>query len=88
MKTFEIQFTSRYYDEKIYSSELVSAKSKTVALKKFAKLFNIKEYKQLLDENFLWENGSWWSKFKCINEVKETICPHCKGKGKIYSGIK
>lgn len=84
MKKFEIQYTSRYYEEKNYYSEIVSAKTNTEALKKFAKLFNIEDFNLLFDQTFLWDDGLYKSKFKCINEVKEVVCSHCNGSGKIY----
>lgn len=83
MKTFEIQYINRYYEEKTYSVEIIKAISETVALKKFAKLFKIKDYQQLFDPTFRWEDGMWMTSFKCINEVNEIVCPHCHGKGKI-----
>lgn len=83
MKTFEIQYISRYCDEKNYSSEIIKANSETVALKKFAKIFKIKDYKQLSNPIFRWEDGLWTESLKCINEVNEIVCPQCNGKGKI-----
>jgi saccharopine dehydrogenase-like NADP-dependent oxidoreductase len=83
MKTFEIQYVSRYYEEKQYSSEIVSAKSPKNALREFAGLFNIKNYKQIMEPTFTWENGEWISNFICINEIEEVLCLCCNGTGKI-----
>ena len=83
MKTFEVQFISRYYEEKIHSTEIINANSEKIALKKFAKLFNIKDFNLLLDPNFSWDDGLWIASFKCIKEINEMDCPHCNGNGKI-----
>jgi len=83
MKTFEIQYISRYYEEKIHSSEIIKANSEKVALKKFAKLFKIEDYSLLFETNYMWEDGVWSASFKCIKEVNEIVCPHCNGNGKI-----
>lgn len=84
MKKFEIQYISRYYEEKNYYSEIISAKTETDALKKFAKLIGCDDYKKFANPIFQWEDGTFISRFKCINEVKETVCLHCNGTGKIY----
>ncbi|MDD3636898.1 MAG: hypothetical protein RBR84_06480 [Bacteroidales bacterium] len=84
MKKFEIQYVSRYYEEKNYYTEIISAKTEANALKKFAKLLGCDDYKKLLDPMFHWEDGSFISRFKCINVVKETVCLHCNGTGKKY----
>ncbi len=83
MKTFEIQYISRYYDEKNYNSETIKAKTEEDVLKKFAKLFGIKNFKQLFEPMYMWEDGQWMSSFKYINEVEEIVCEHCNGSGKI-----
>lgn len=83
MKTFEIQYINRYYEEKIHSTEIINANSEKVALKKFAKLFKIEDYKFLFDPMFIWEDGVWTASFKCIKEIDEIVCPHCNGSGKI-----
>jgi len=83
MKTFEIQYVSRNRDQKDYCQEIITAKSKTSALRKFAKLFGIKDHRQLLEEGFIWwENDEWLCRFKCINAIDEVTCPHCKGTGR------
>ena len=70
MKTFEIQYVNRYYEEKIYQKEIISARNEKEALLKFAKLFSIKDYRSFFEPFFMWENGNWMSTFKCINEIK------------------
>lgn len=82
MKTFEIQYVSRCCNQKDYCHEIIAAKSKTSALRKFAKVFKIKDYRQLLEEGFTWwENYEWLCSFRGINEVGEVTCPHCQGTG-------
>ncbi len=71
MKTFEIQYVDRYYEEKVYQSEIITANSKKEALISFAKLFGIKEYNLLLEPLFLWNNGHWMSSLKSIKEIKK-----------------
>lgn len=83
MRTYEVKYISRYYDEKIHSSEIIKAKSKEIALRKFAKKNGIKDFNEFLDENFFWNDGNWLSKFKSICEIEEHTCPHCNGLGKI-----
>ena len=70
MKTFEIQYVDRYYEEKIYQKEVISADNEKEALVKFAKLFNIKDYNSFFKPLFMWKNGNWMSTFKCINKIK------------------
>lgn len=70
MNKFEIQYIDRYYEEKLYRKEIVKANNEKEALNKFAKLFGIKDYKSFSQPFFMWENGSWLSTFKCINEIK------------------
>jgi hypothetical protein len=71
MKIFEIKFIARLREQKDYCSEMIEARNETSALRKFAKMFKIKDYKQLLDSNFSWENESdWLYWFKCISEIK------------------
>ncbi|MBX2977384.1 MAG: hypothetical protein KF721_14760 [Ignavibacteriaceae bacterium] len=84
MKKFEIQYISRYCEEKHYYTEIISAKTETDALKKIAKFMDCDDYEKFFDPTFQWEDGSFISRFKCINEVKETVCLHCNGTGKIY----
>ena len=84
MKKFEIQYVSRYYDEKNYCSEIIFAKSEKEALISFANIFKIENYKSFFQPLFLWENGEWLSSFKCINEVKEVTCNQCNGTGIIH----
>jgi hypothetical protein len=84
MKTFEIQYVSRCRDYKEHCLETIEAQSTDSALKKFAKQFKIKDYKQLFDESFRWwENDEWLNSFRNIREVNEINCPHCNGTGKI-----
>ncbi len=68
MKTFQIQYISRYYAQKEYHLDNILAKTEQSALKKFAKSFGINNYKSLFDSAFMWENGEWLSTFKCITE--------------------
>jgi len=70
MKKYEIQYIDRLYEEKIYQKEIVKANNEKEALIKFAKLFDIKDYNSFYQPLFMWENGSWFSTFKCINEIK------------------
>lgn len=70
MKTYEIQYIDRYYEEKVYQSEIIIANTKKEALISFAKLFGIKDYNLLFNPLFLWDNGHWKSSFKNINEIK------------------
>lgn len=77
MKKFEIQYIDRYYEEKVYCSEIISARSQKKALIYFANLFGIDNYKLFFQPLFLWENGQWLSSFKCINELQEVTCPQC-----------
>ncbi|MBS4027356.1 MAG: hypothetical protein KGZ58_01865 [Ignavibacteriales bacterium] len=83
-KYFHVQYILRYYEQKDYAFQIINAKSEDEALKKFAKLFGIKEPKRLKEPMFRWEDGEWFASFKCINEVKEIACPDCKGTGIIY----
>lgn len=84
MKKFEIQYISRYYEEKNYCSEIISAKTEDEALIAFANIIGIEDYNQLFEPMFYWEDGSWMSSFKCINEVKEVACEHCNGTEKLH----
>ena len=70
MRNFEIQYIDRYYEEKIYQKEKISAQTEKEALIEFANLFEIKDYQSFFKPLFLWENGTWMSSFKCINELK------------------
>ena len=83
MKTFEIQYVIRYYEEKDYCSEIIFANCEEEALISFANIFGIQNYKSFFKPFFMWENGQWMGSFKCINEIKEQICPTCNGSGKI-----
>lgn len=83
MKTFQIQYISRYYTQKEHHEEIITAKTEESALKKFAKSFGIKSHQDLFDTTFIWENGEWLSSFKCVTEVKEMTCTCCNGTGKI-----
>jgi len=87
MKTFEIQYISRYYEDKNYYSKTIKANSEEDALKKFAKFFGIKNYIQMFEPMFMWEDGQWMSSFKCINEVYEIDCRQCNGSGKTQINI-
>ncbi len=69
MKKYEIQYVDRYYEEKVYQKEFIVAKTEKDALKKFANLFGIDNYKLFFQPLFMWENGNWLSTFKCINEI-------------------
>jgi hypothetical protein len=84
MKTFEIHYISRLREQKEHCSEIIKAQSKESALKKFAKISNVKDYKQLFDENFYWEDGEseWLAWYRGIREVKLIKYPHCNGAGK------
>jgi|GEM_PF-1186204 len=84
MKTFEINYISRNREQKEYCSEIINAQSEENALKKFAKISNVKDFKQFFDENFYWEDGEseWLAWFRGIKEVKFINCPHCNGTGK------
>ena len=84
MKLFEIQIINRYYEEKEYASEIITANSEKEALINFAKRYNIKDYKYLFQPLFSWENGMWMSSFKNIKEVQEIICSHCNGTGIVF----
>ncbi len=81
MKTFEIRYIGRYVEQKEYYSEIVEARTEKSALNKFAKLYKLKAA-DLLNGNTWWDN-QWLMEFRNITEVKEHICPHCKGTGKI-----
>ena len=72
MKTFEIYYISRYREQKEYCNEIIKAQSEESALKKFAKMFHIKDYKQFFDEHFCWEDGDceWLAWFRGIKEIK------------------
>jgi len=85
MKTFEIYYISRNRLQKEYCSEIIKAQSEESALKKFAKMSNVKDYKQFFDEHFYWEDNEsdWLAWFKGIKEVKFVKCPHCSGTGRI-----
>ncbi|NCP84144.1 MAG: hypothetical protein COZ21_14735 [Bacteroidetes bacterium CG_4_10_14_3_um_filter_31_20] len=83
-KYYEIQYILRYYEEKDYASVIIKANSDEDALKKFAKIFDIKEPKRLNEPMFMWKDGQWMASFKCINEVEENVCPQCEGSGKIH----
>ena len=85
MKIFEINYISRYREQKEYCSEIIKAQSEESALKKFAKMSNVKDYKQFFDEHFCWEDGEgeWWAWFRGIEEVEFVKCPHCNGIGQI-----
>ncbi len=69
MKDFEIQYNDRFYEEKIYQKEKISAHSEKEALVKFANIFGINDHQLLLKPLYMWENGNWMSSFKCINEI-------------------
>ena len=81
MKTFEINYISRYREQKEYYSEIIRAQSEENALKRFAKMFRIKDYKQFFDEHFCWEDGEseWLAWFRGIKEIE---CVHCNDIGK------
>ena len=84
MRTFEIQYVSRCREQKDYCCEIIEARSETSALRKFAKMFGIKDYRQLLDDSFdWWHDLEWLCSFRSINEVDEVICPRCNGIGKV-----
>ncbi len=70
-KKYEIQYISRYYEEKEYCVKIIYANSEKNALISFAKEFNIKNYNNLFKASFYWEDGNWLSFFKCINELKK-----------------
>jgi hypothetical protein len=71
--------------QKEHCSEIIKAQSEESALKKFAKISNVKDYTQFFDEDFFWEDGEseWLAWYSGIREVKEIKCPHCNGTGKI-----
>jgi len=71
MEKFEIQYIDRYYEEKMYQTEIISANSEKEALILFAKKFGIDNYKLIFQSLFFWENGQWMSSFKCINMIKD-----------------
>lgn len=83
MKTFEIQYVDRYYEEKDDKTEIISANSEKEALISFAKNFCVENYQSFFQPLFMWENGQWLSSFKHITEIKEQVCPNCNGSGKI-----
>ena len=77
MKTFEIHYISRNREQKEHYSEIINAQSEESALKKFAKMSKVKDYKQFFDKDFYWEDGEseWLAWFRGINEV-ESIKNH------------
>jgi hypothetical protein len=85
MKTFKINYISRYREQKEHCSEIIKAQSEESALKKFAKMFHIKDYTQFFEEHFHWEDSEseWLSWFRGINEVELVKCLHCNGTGQI-----
>lgn len=84
LKYYEIQYVLRYYEEKEYTSEIIKATSEIEALKLFAKKIGVESPRLFNEPMFIWEDGQWMASFKCINEVEEMVCPHCKGIGKIH----
>jgi hypothetical protein len=85
MKTFEIHYISRNREQKEHCSEIIKALSEENALRKFAKMSNVKDYKQFFDENFYWEDGEseWLAWYRGIEEIKLIKCPQCNGTGKM-----
>ena len=85
MKTFEIYYISRYREQKEHCSAIITARSEESALKKFAKMSKVKDYKQFFDKDFCWQDGDgeWWAWYRGIEEVEFIECPHCNGTGQI-----
>jgi hypothetical protein len=85
MKTFEIQYIARLREQKEHCSEIIRAQSEESALKKFAKMSNVEDYRQFLDKDFFWEDGDgeWLAWYRGIAEVNFVKCPHCNGTGQI-----
>jgi hypothetical protein len=85
MKTFEIHYVSRNREQKEHCSAIIKAQSEENALKKFAKISKVKDYKQFFDKNFYWEDGEseWLAWFRRIEEINEINCLHCNGTGKV-----
>ena len=85
MKTFSIHYITRLREQKEHFSEIIRAQSEESALKKFARMSNVKNYKQFFDENFSWQDGDseWLAWYRGIEEVAFVECPHCNGTGNI-----
>jgi len=83
MKTFEIQYKCYYGETSDYGCEYVRARDKNAALRKFARSRGM--YKVDLEnvDNWRWESGVWFEKFKYIQEVDVIPCPHCGGTGEV-----
>jgi len=87
MKTYEAWFVRRREDLKHHLTMIIEADTKTDALQKFAKKFKIKDYTQLLDNQFRWWKQDWLCEFRGVAEVEEITCPHCQGKGKVAVNV-
>lgn len=83
-KLFEINYKLRYGETSDWAHEIINANSKNLALKKFSLLKKIKTDNINTPQNWIWEEGVWSAEFNSILEIREILCPHCKGKGKIY----
>jgi hypothetical protein len=85
MKTFSIQYISRLREQKEHCSEIIKAQSEERALKKFAKMSKVENYRLFFDKNFCWQDGDseWLAWYRGIEEVKFVECPHCNETGKI-----
>ncbi|MEW6507567.1 MAG: hypothetical protein AB1432_07480 [Bacteroidota bacterium] len=84
-KLFAISYKLRYFETSDWGAEYIRAKSRSEALNRFAKLRKIRANKFKKITEWHWEEGVWLAQFSNIKVIKEIPCPHCSGKGIIYS---
>ncbi len=82
--TFELGYKLRYSEIEDWGSELIKADSIKQALNIFAKSRKILTKKFKSFEDWTWEEGIWFARFKNINQVEVIKCPNCGGTGSIH----
>ncbi len=83
LKTYEIQFKCYYGETSDYGCTFIQARDQNAALRKFARQKRLGKVDPGDADNWTWECGVWFERFKFIKEVEIVPCPYCEGKGEV-----
>jgi hypothetical protein len=83
--TFSVWYKGYYREYSEHLNELIKAKTKSDALKKFFRRHHVhKINSRALNETRWWEDD-WYMNFRGIQEAELHTCSHCNGTGKVLT---